>query len=635
MSERPANNSGADATGGVQGAGGAAAVSGAGARSGVKRIAALLRPENLWPGAIVQKEMRVQGRRYFTYLTRGVTAILLAFITGMVFIAMMGWSFGNSISSSGTAMRLQELQGLAPAVSITVFLVQLVGMSLAGPILLGPSLCDEKRAGTLSALLTTPLTPWQIVMGKLLSAFSQLSILALIPLPLVLAVRVFGGVPAEFVLAGLAVSFAMAFLGASLAVFFSTGAKRGLTASMLAMMAALALNGLPSLVAGKLISLGVQMPLSVPFLMSSPATAAILIGDLVGGGPGGMLPARTIWMGNALVNTGLGAVVLMLATARVRALLRREGQGATGSAETGAETGAGKGGKAGAKKRAGSREVGAHPVMWRELRQKMFRRAFWLVFSVLIAACFLVIANWGESSTRSATMMTTVMGSILSLVLATAGSAGSVNGEREARTWDVLLTTGLSARSIVMGKFVGSVKRQFFVPCVVLIQQMYSVLAGDLNPMGVVMHWVILMPSVAFLSATGLGLSMKFRRPTTAAVFNLVLAMGLWGGLPALAGVSMMLFERLRLDGAGEAIMQGVLSINPVFMAGSNMDGFGTGGSWGQAGFHFTLGPGGSIGVAAWVLVAGLVTGGGYVLATLGVLGLIARRFNKMAGRAA
>lgn len=209
MSERPANNPGADAAGGVQGAG-------AGARSGVKRIAALLRPENLWPGAIVQKEMRVQGRRYFTYLTRGVTAILLAFITGMVFIAMMGWSFGNSISSSGTAMRLQELQGLAPAVSITVFLVQLVGMSLAGPILLGPSLCDEKRAGTLSALLTTPLTPWQIVMGKLLSAFSQLSILALIPLPLVLAVRVFGGVPAEFVLAGLAVSFAMAFLGASL-----------------------------------------------------------------------------------------------------------------------------------------------------------------------------------------------------------------------------------------------------------------------------------------------------------------------------------------------------------------------------------------------------------------------------------
>lgn len=613
--------------------GGAAAASGAGARSGFGRIALLLRPVNLWPGAIVQKEMRVQGRRYFTYLTRGVTAILLAFITGMVFIAMMGWSFGSSISSSGAAMRLQELQGLAPAVSVTVFLVQLVGMSLAGPILLGPSLCDEKRAGTLSALLTTPLTPWQIVMGKLLSAFSQLSILALIPLPLVLAVRVFGGVPAEFVFAGLAVSFAMAFLGASLAVFFSTGAKRGLTASMLAMMAALALNGLPSLVAGKLISLGVQMPLSVPFVMSSPATAAILIGDLVGGGPGGMLPARTIWIGNALVNAGLGAVVLMFATARVRALLRREGQGATAAAEVG--SGAGKGGKSGAKTRAGSREVGAHPVMWRELRQKMFRRAFWLVLSVLVAACFLVIANWGESSTRGATMGTTVMGSVLSLMLATAGSAGSVNGEREARTWDVLLTTGLSARSIVMGKFVGSVKRQFFVPCVVLIQQMYSVLAGDLNPMGVVMHWVILMPSVAFLSATGLGLSMKFRRPTTAAVFNLVLAMGVWGALPALAGVSMMLFERVRIDWAGEAIMQGVLSINPTFMAGSNMDGFATGGSWGRTGFHFSLGPGGSIGVMAWVLVAGLVTGGGYVLATLGVLGWIATRFNKMAGRAA
>lgn len=597
-------------------------------RTLVTRMATLVRPVNLWPGAIVQKEMRVQGRRYFTYLTRGVTALLLAFITAMVFLSLVGWMMGSAVTTNGAAMRLQELQGLAPAVSVSVFLVQLVGMSLAGPILLGPSLCDEKRAGTLSALLTTPLTPWQIVMGKLISAFSQLTILALIPLPLVLAVRVFGGVPVEFVFAGLAVSFAMAFLGAALAVFFSTGAKRGLTASMLAMMSAIALNGLPALLVGKMISLGATIPMSVPFMMSSPATAAILIADLVGGGPGGMLQAQTIWIGNVLMNVGLGAVVLMFATARVRALLRREGQGATTPEE-------GKGGKAGKRKHEASREVGGQPVMWRELRQKMFRRSFWLVFSVLIAACFLVIANWNESDTRSATMMVTVMGSILSLILATAGSAGSVNGEREARTWDVLLTTGLSGRQIVMGKFVGCVKRQFFVPIVILLQQMYSVLAGDLNPLGVLLHFVILMPAIGFLSATGVWLSMKFRRPTTAAVFNLVLAMGLWGALPAMAGVSMMLFERIRLDGVGDTIMRGVLAINPAFMAGSNMDGFSSPRSWMPAGHHFNLGPGGSFGVAVWVLVAGLVTGGGYLLATMGVLSVIVARFNKLAGRAA
>lgn len=621
MSEAGGTNAG---TAGVNGA--AAAV--AERRPLVKRMALLVAPANLWPGAIVQKEMRVQGRRYFTYLTRGVTALLLAFITAMVFLTMVGWMMGNAMTSNGAAMRLQELQALAPAVSITVFLVQLVGMSLAGPILLGPSLCDEKRAGTLSALLTTPLTPWQIVMGKLISAFSQLTILALIPLPLVLAVRVFGGVPAGFVFAGLAVSFAMAFLGAALAVFFSTGAKRGLTASMLAMMSAIALNGLPALLVGKMISLGATIPMSVPFLMSSPATAAILIADLVGGGPGGMLPAQTIWIGNALMNTGLGAVVLMFATARVRALLRREGQGATAPAES-------KSGKAGSKKREASREVGGQPVMWRELRQKMFRRSFWLVFSVLIAACFLVIANWNESDTRNATIMVTVLGSILSLILATAGSAGSVNGEREARTWDVLLTTGLSARQIVMGKFVGCVKRQFFVPIVILLQQVYSVLAGDLNPLGVLVHLVILMPAIGFLSATGIWLSMKFRRPTTAAVFNLVLAMGMWGGLPAMAGVSTILFERLRLNSVSDAIMRGVLAINPPFMAGANMDGFVSRRSWAATGDHFSLGAGGNLGVVMWVLIAGLVTGGGYLLATMGVLSVTVARFNKLAGRAA
>lgn len=588
----------------------------------------MLRPENLWPGAIVQKEMRVQGRRYFTYLTRGVTAFLLAFITAMVFLAMVGWTVGTSVSTNGAAMRLQELQGLAPAVSITVFLVQLIGMSLAGPILLGPSLCDEKRAGTLSALLTTPLTAWQIVMGKMVSAFSQLTILALIPLPLVLAVRVFGGVPVEFVFAGLAVSFAMAFLGASLAVFFSTGAKRGLTASMLAMMAAIALNAAPALLMGKLISMGMKMPFSVAFALSSPATAFMLIVDLVGGGPGVPFAVRTIWIANALTNAGVGAIVLMFATARVRALLRREGEGATTPKEKATS-------KAGGTKREESREVGGQPMMWRELRQKMFRRTFWMVFALLIAACFLVIANWNESDTRSATMMTTVLGSILTLLLSTAGSAGSVNGEREARTWEVLLTTGLSPRQIVMGKFVGSVKRQLFVPLVVLVQQIYSVLSGDLNPVGVLMHWVILMPSVAFLSATGIWLSMRFRRPTTAAVFNLVLAMGMWGALPAMAGVSMMLFERVRLDGVGDTIMRGVLAINPTFMAGTNIDGFSSPQSWMAAGHHFNLGPGGSFGVVVWVAVAGLVTGGGYVLATAGVLAGIVARFNRLSGRAA
>ena len=95
------------------------------------------------------------------------------------------------------------------------------------------------------------------------------------------------------------------------------------------------------------------------------------------------------------------------------------------------------------------------------------------------------------------------------------------------------------------------------------------------------------------------------------------------------------MFERLNMRGVSQAVMHAVLAINPTFMAGSNMDGFRSRGSWAPAGHHFTLGGGPDVGMVAWMLVAGLVTGGGYLLATAGVLVGIVARFNRLAGRAA
>lgn len=588
-------------------------------------LAGLL-PSAWWPGAIFQKEMRVQGRRYFTFLSRGLTALLLAGVTGMIFLVMVQSAFLNdtSLTSSG-AVRLQELQGLAPAVSVAVFLIQLIGVSLAGPVLLGPSLCDEKRAGTLSALLTTPLTPAQIVLGKLLSAFSELTILALIPLPLVLAVRVFGGVPAEFVFAGIVISFSLAFLGGSLAILYSTGVKRGLTASMLAMMSVIGLHAIPAIVVGKLISMGLKIPLGVPIGMSSPATAAVLIADLVGGGPPVPWGLRAVWMGNAALNVVIGVATLLLAMVRVRALLRREGEGAT-QVEAGTS-------KRASKERSASRRVGDHPVLWREVRQRMFRRVFFAVLSILAALTFVLLVNWRDWTSRQPTMIVTALGTILSLLLSGMGSAGSVNGEREARTWDVLMTTGLTPSRIVIGKFVGSLRRQVFMPIVVIAQLMLAIVLGVLHPAALAVHLVIVLPAMAFLSATGLWLSMVFRRATTAAVFNTAIALCLWALLPAIVGVSSLLFEKVGMRVLGENVLRGTFAINPVFMAVSNAEGFMSGGGSRQ-GHFFALGPGGDLSLGVWVAVAALVTGGVYALATAGVLSGIIARFNRLAGRA-
>ncbi len=96
---------------------------------------------------------------------------------------------------------------------LAVQLVMLVAMST--------TITGEDRAGTLSILLATPLNHFQIVLGKLLVRLLHVAVLLLCSLPLLMLIRVFGGVPADALAACLIASFLTAMLIGALTLLWS------------------------------------------------------------------------------------------------------------------------------------------------------------------------------------------------------------------------------------------------------------------------------------------------------------------------------------------------------------------------------------------------------------------------------
>src|SRR5579872_354260 len=108
---------------------------------------------------IVERELRVASRRWFTYWSRLVAAGFLLVIFGMILAISqlsrgMGWSMGQ--------VQFTTLKW------ITFIFAASVGVFLTSD-----SLSEEKRDGTLGLLFLTDLRGHDVVFGKLISQSLQ------------------------------------------------------------------------------------------------------------------------------------------------------------------------------------------------------------------------------------------------------------------------------------------------------------------------------------------------------------------------------------------------------------------------------------------------------------------------------
>jgi ABC-type transport system involved in multi-copper enzyme maturation permease subunit len=556
----------------------------------LKRILRSFDPLKLFFGPVFHRDMRISGRRKGGYAARFIVLAVPTAIVTLVFIgASQTYSFG---SYSGTAAaRIQALQSTAWNVAITVAWCQLIMLALIAPLLTAGAIVEERTARALSVIAASPLSAGRVIGGLFAARMVQLSLLAFLPLPLILAIRTFGGLETSFILWSSAVAVCSAIATAAAGLWASTRATRPAAAVSFAVLLLLAHWGTGPLTV--LLDLAIhswsQQPTTYAVMVSSPPAALLMLQQPEIAAFTGVRAEQAAAI-NCAISLALAAVALLLARFQLARLIatdrvelvrqptrrqRRKALRAASEAQPEHDPSAPpiSPGPIGADhENDHSREVTGNPVMWRELRQPLFA-APWKRWAGVLGIVTIVaiihastLSSYGRDASYGVVMVPSIC--IVALLILTAASvpAGAVTTELEARTWATLLTTPLSTFQILLPKVLGALRR-LWPPFLFITLHLVVCIARGIAPVGSLPFTLLHFGAYAvFLCCTGVFFSLCSRKSAVASTLNLSVAFALWLLGPIFFG----LLVGAVLRGSDKSIGLFLFS-NPVFTYGAGL----------------------------------------------------------------
>jgi len=191
----------------------------------------------------------------------------------------------------------------------------------------------------------------------------------------------------------------------------------------------------------------------------------------------------------------------------------------------------------------------ANPVMTKELRSRMRGTRAFVVLTVYLVlmsgfASLLYLAYAASSNITSGPdgqivgkiVFGGVVGIELFLVcfISPAFTSGAISGERERRTYDLLRTTLLSARALVLGKLVSALSFIVLLLLAAIPLQSLAFLLGGVAPEEVLIALGILVTTAVAFGAVGVFFSALMRRTLGASVLTYTFALLTTLGLPLL-----------------------------------------------------------------------------------------------------
>jgi ABC-type transport system involved in multi-copper enzyme maturation permease subunit len=193
-----------------------------------------------------------------------------------------------------------------------------------------------------------------------------------------------------------------------------------------------------------------------------------------------------------------------------------------------------------------------NPVVLKELRGRMRGARAFVVMSVYLALMsgFTTLVYVINVSTRDIYGVTStgvigrwlfaaIVGLELFLVtfIAPAFTAGAISGERERQTYDLLKTTLLPARSLIVGKMVSALSYIFLLLLAAIPLQSIAFLFGGVTEAEVVLSSTILAVTSVMLGSVGIYFSATTPRTLTANVMTYGTALFFTVGVPLIAWV--------------------------------------------------------------------------------------------------
>jgi ABC-type transport system involved in multi-copper enzyme maturation permease subunit len=328
--------------------------------------------------------------------------------------------------------------------------VEAVIVMLLTPLLVASAWEEERRQRTLDLLLTTHLTPGQIIIGKALPRVLLLGGLALGGLAFPAIAQLQGGIDAQLVLASMLILLSGLLSQAAITLWHAACGSSLLTVLMLNYLLLLAW-----------IMLGlVRLPPWLPWLdealiwTNAPRMLRFLSEKFSSTGFLDQWPWK-LALAHALIHGTLAGLLLWRAGRRLRQGLERSGTTPTGAT----------GGRGGFWTRTRPAFNEKRPLLWKERSTtQLAARLAWLILGgilLITLACFeYSISNlgWYNYHERSRDMFVILSLSMLlvPMILAALKAAWSVRREAERATWDTLMVTPIQVHDLIRAKWQAS-----------------------------------------------------------------------------------------------------------------------------------------------------------------------------------
>ncbi len=431
--------------------------------------------------------------------TRKAFALQVAVVAVLSLLVVLRWPTDARVNTSGfQAQQVLRVFGYGLMMSVI----------LLAPVFPATSIVREKQRGTLALLLNSPMSPWSILIGKLVSSMGFMLLLLILSMPAAAAAFTMGGVQLKQVLLVYAVLVIVALQYGSIALYVSSSTSSidsalRITFGLVLFLAVIPLvlvqfiprdqpmpfapaefiqylknvpdwadkqefawlpKGLASSVYAVILYVVVFIAYLSRFLSPAPAMTAILQDEAVFSAAGSE-SGGAVWR-YAFFAVVSSAVILYLIARRLRPGMLDKARSAGVITDDRS---------AGAKayrrfmflwffdpqRRSGSIGL-ANPVMMKEFRTRRFGRAHWLMR--LFAVCIVLSLGLMFATTEKTQGHINTVRSILVLLQVTlillvtpALASGLISSERESGGWQLLQMTPMSALAIVGGKLMSVV----------------------------------------------------------------------------------------------------------------------------------------------------------------------------------
>ena len=511
-------------------------------------------------GPVFEKELRVSSRRRRNFILRFMYLAALTGFLSLLWVEMIGrYQYDGNYTNWS-----QRMSEVGKAITLTIVWFQFAGAQVLAIIMLSSAIGDEIYQKTLGVLMTTPVSSFQIVMGKLLSKLLQVFLLIFLSLPLLAVVRVLGGVPWDFLLVSLCMTVCCTLLVGSLTLLLSIFTRHaylviveafiglGIVYLLIPVIAMIIGHDYFHLRESDLISLLGPVNPYLTFVEQSVFLAE---------GRSAMAGVLISWEWSCLLTLAAAAVMLLLASLLVRkaALQQAVGQPirlfrrppppllppapvldeavAGGSAPPAAPLAPVLVAEA-VERYAALRTVTDPPILWKELRSPLIRSRRWRWITIagllgLLGLTYALCALENELHRRDTQVTYAIVLGLLALGTTAIFSATTITAEKEARSWDLLLLTSQGEWQIVLGKFGGAMVRCLFFWLLLLGHVVVFGCFGIIS-LAAVPHVLMLAAwALPFLASSGIYFSSAFRRTTAAVIMNLCLVVLIWGAVPA------------------------------------------------------------------------------------------------------